>query len=245
MKKIIIAIILTFVFIFNTYSYTASTKDTALIDNVSSKIEKIIETKWEKYKNVFIERLEEIKDKTNKERLIFIIDEIISKINNVEDELWWLFNDLDEEWEDLVKKNLECTQLYEIKKNKYWKKIWQSKVIYNQKLKVCLAYNIYNDFESEKYYSEIKNLLNDSTLLYYSTKKWWYYYNEDYDKITCWNNYVYFEFIEKWKNVKKYGCDTDKINWYDNVNSNFSLFDKMFDKLRGYWFFVCDWFSCE
>ncbi len=136
-----------------------------------------------------------------------------------------------------VDNTLKCNELYELKKTKYWgDDIGQSKAIYNSKLDTCLALNIYNDFDTEKYFAMVMDMSDDSTLMYYSSTPQGFYFEDD-RKITCENNYIYFEFIQNGKENKEYGCDTDKEGM---LTDKFGLFDKMFEKVRDFDFKVFD-----
>jgi hypothetical protein len=135
---------------------------------------------------------------------------------------------------------LKCNQLYELKKSKYWgNDIGQSKAIYNSKLDTCLALNIYNDFDTEKYFAMIIDMSDDSTLMYYSANPQGFYVEGD-EKITCQDNYIFFEFVQNGKENKEYGCDSDEKG---TLTDEFDLFDKMFEKVRDFDFKVFDGFS--
>lgn len=138
---------------------------------------------------------------------------------------------------DTVSNTLKCNELYELKKTKYWgNDIGQSKTIYNSKLDTCLALNIYNDSDTKKYFAMVMDMADDSTLMYYNSSPQGFYF-EGNDKITCQDNYIYFEFVQNGKEVKEYGCDTDEEGV---LTDKFGLFDKMFEKVRDFDFKVFD-----
>ncbi|MFH1546270.1 MAG: hypothetical protein ABIE14_02750 [Patescibacteria group bacterium] len=136
-----------------------------------------------------------------------------------------------------VSNTLKCNKLYELKKSKYWEdEIGQSKAIYNSNLNTCLALNIYNNSDTKKYFAMVMDMSDDSTLMYYSsTPKGFYFEGEDYKKITCKENYIYFELVQNGKTVKEYGCDLDDEG---QLTDKFGLFDKIFEQVRSYGFKV-------
>lgn len=141
-----------------------------------------------------------------------------------------------------VDNTLKCNELYELKKTKYWgDEIGQSKAIYNDDLDTCLALNIYNDFQTDKYFAMIMDMSDDSTLMYYSSTPQGFYVEGD-ERITCQNNYIFFEFVQNGKTVKEYGCDTDDEGL---LTDKMGIFDKMFEKVRDFDFKVFDGFSSE
>jgi hypothetical protein len=141
-----------------------------------------------------------------------------------------------------ISSDLACTQLYELKKEKYWgEKIGQSKAIYNSKLDSCLALNMYSDFDTDEYFATVINMSNDSTLLDYSSKPKGFYFEGD-KKNVCQNDYVYFEHLKNNKEVKEYGCTTDNNG---NLTDNLYLFDKMLEEVRSYGFKVFDGFESK
>lgn len=143
---------------------------------------------------------------------------------------------------DTVGNTLKCNELYELKKSKYWgDEIGQSKAVYNSKLDTCLALNMYNDFDTKKYFAMVMDMSDDSTLMYYSSDPQGLYFEGD-QKITCEENYIYFEFVQNGKEVKEYGCDTDEEGM---LTDKFGLFDKMIEKVRDFDFKVFDGFSSE
>lgn len=134
----------------------------------------------------------------------------------------------------VIDESLKCTQLYELKKAKYWNnEIGQSKSIFNKDLNTCLALNIYNNPISKKYFGMVMDMSNDKTLLYYSsTPNGFYFEGESGNKkITCEYSYDYLEYLKSGEEVKEYGCEkTD-------------LLDKMFTQIRGFGFEVFDGIS--
>lgn len=143
---------------------------------------------------------------------------------------------------DTVGNTLKCNELYKLKKTKYWNnEIGQSKAIYNSDLDTCLALNMYNDFDTKKYFAMVIDMSDDSTLMYYSSNPQGFYFEDD-QKITCKENYIYFEFVQNGKTVKEYGCDTDNEGM---LTDKFGLFNKMFEKARDFDFKVFDGFSAE
>ena len=143
---------------------------------------------------------------------------------------------------DTVRNTLKCNELYELKKTKYWgDDIGQSKAIYNSKLDTCLSLNMYNDFDTEKYFAMVMDMSDDSTLMYYSSTPQGFYVEGD-ERITCQDNYIYFEFVQNGKEIKEYGCDTDEEGM---LTDKFGLFDKMFEKVRDFDFKVFDGFSSK
>ena len=141
-----------------------------------------------------------------------------------------------------VNNTLKCNELYELKKSKYWgDEIGQSKAIYNSDLNTCLALNIYNNFDAEEYFGMVIDMSDDSTLMHYSSTPEGFYFKGD-QKITCKENYIYFEFVQNGEKIKEYGCDLDNEG---ELTDEFLLFDKMFEKIRGYGFKVFDGFSSE
>ena len=134
---------------------------------------------------------------------------------------------------DMVSNTLKCNELYELKKSKYWNtEIGQSKAIYNTDLNTCLALNIYNNFDTKKYFATVIDMSDDSTLMYYNFTPEGFYFEDD-KKITCEYGYDFFEFVQNGKKIKEYGCE------------EFGLFDDMFEKVRSYGFKVFDGFSTE
>jgi hypothetical protein len=130
-----------------------------------------------------------------------------------------------------VETALKCTQLYELKKVKYWHdEIGQSSPIYNKNLNTCLALNIYNDFETKDYFAMIIDMSNDETLLYYSAKPQGFYVEGD-QIINCEYEYDYLEYLKNGKETKEYGCE----KW--------ELFDKMFEEVRNFGFKIFDGFE--
>ena len=132
---------------------------------------------------------------------------------------------------DMAGNALKCNELYELKKTKYWEEeIGQSKAIYNTDLNACLALNMYFDFDTDKYFASVINMLDDSSLMRYSSTPKGFYFEED-EKIICENEYDFFEFTQNGKEIREYGCE--KIE----------LFDDMINKARSYGFTVFDGFS--
>ena len=141
-----------------------------------------------------------------------------------------------------ISNTLKCNELYELKKTKYWgNKIGQSKTIYNEDLNACLALNIYNNFDTEEYFAIIIDMSDDLVLMHYSSAPQGFYFEGD-EKVTCKENYIYFEFVQNGKTVKKYGCDLDDEG---QLTDKFGFFDKMFEKIRDFGFKVFDGFSSE
>ncbi len=56
-KNILLTLIILSIFIFTTHAYNLNNKDQLFINNITLKIEKIISKKWEKYRNLFINKL--------------------------------------------------------------------------------------------------------------------------------------------------------------------------------------------
>ncbi len=140
--------------------------------------------------------------------------------------LWYISEK--ESTENFVDKTLKCTQLYELKKDKYWEnEIGQSKSIFSKALGTCLALNIYNNSYTKNYYAMVIDMSNDKTLLYYSDKRNGFYYEGD-QKVSCENSYIYFEYIQSGKTIKNYGCE------------KFGLMDDMFKEIRAFGFDVFD-----
>lgn len=82
MKKIFFIILLTFVFIFNTFSYEENIKDNKTIETLSFKINSIIDKKGEKTREIFITKLYKLKTKVKtNERLTYIIAKLLENIN--------------------------------------------------------------------------------------------------------------------------------------------------------------------
>ncbi|MFA6436529.1 MAG: hypothetical protein WCW30_05365 [Candidatus Gracilibacteria bacterium] len=106
-----------------------------------------------------------------------------------------------------VDNTLTCTQLYEIKKIKYWgENIGQSNAIYNSDLNTCLAYNIYSDSDTGDFSASIRDMSNDSMLMYY-TQTYNKIYEENGQEITCNGDYENFEFIQNGEVKEEYGCN--------------------------------------
>jgi len=109
---------------------------------------------------------------------------------------------------DTVGNTLKCNELYEIKKTKYWgDEIGQSKAIWNKDLNTCLAMNMYseamNKFDgTDKYFAMVMDMSDDSTLMYYSSTPQGFYVEGD-KRVTCEENYIYFEFVQNGKTVKE------------------------------------------
>ena len=79
-----------------TLSYTLSIEDNNLINGITQKIESIISKKWENKRELFISKLNIIKNKCNDDRKLRIIDEIIKKVKIYDLGLGILFDDIEE-----------------------------------------------------------------------------------------------------------------------------------------------------
>lgn len=140
---------------------------------------------------------------------------------------------------DIIGNTLKCEELYELKKIKYWgEEIGQDKAIYNENLNTCLALNVYDDFQTKKFFAMIIDMSDDSTLMYYNSTPQGIYF-ENNEKIICEDNYVYFEFTQDGKLIKEYGCDSDEEG---RLTDKFELLDKMFEKIRDFDFKIFDGF---
>ncbi len=83
MWKVICSLFL-FIFLFwSTSAYTATQNDKDTVDVLTSKINKIIEKKWEKLRTIFIKKLSTLKHKIKKnEKITYIIWELVNNLNN-------------------------------------------------------------------------------------------------------------------------------------------------------------------
>lgn len=127
---------------------------------------------------------------------------------------------------NVVDETLKCTQLYELKKAKYWgDKIGQSKSIFNKNLNTCLALNIYNDPITKKYFGMVIDTANDKTILYYDYEPKGFYIEGD-KRILCENSYMYFEYLKNKNKIKDYGCEKSDLMY------------KMFEQVRAFGFEV-------
>lgn len=128
-------------------------------------------------------------------------------------------------------KNLKCTQLYELKKNKYWEwEIGQSNAIFNWALNSCFAYNIYNNPNTHYYFAAVVNIETDEIRLYYSSEEPGF---DTKTHKTCANNYQFFSYIQNNEKIIESWCD------------RLDLLDKMFSEIRKYGFVVFDWFKTK
>ena len=68
-----------------------------------------------------------------------------------------------------IEKTISCNQLFETKQEKYFAgTIGNSKTIYSAKLDTCLALNIYNSSQDQRYYIIVIDMTTDKTLLYFN-----------------------------------------------------------------------------
>ncbi|TSC66121.1 MAG: hypothetical protein G01um101477_209 [Candidatus Doudnabacteria bacterium Gr01-1014_77] len=126
----------------------------------------------------------------------------------------------------IVDKTLQCAQLYELKKVKYWgNEIGQNKSVFNKTLNACLALNIYNDFQTKDYFAMIIDMSNDKTILSFSAQQKGFYFNNS-QRIDCKNSYIYFKYLKNGEEIKDYGCE------------KYDLMDKMFEQVRDFGFEV-------
>ncbi len=123
---------------------------------------------------------------------------------------------------DIIEATTKCHELYELKKSKYWEREGQSKVIYNPDLKTCLALNIYNDHDDERYYAMIIDMANDETLMSYNDFRKSYILKP----YNCERAYISFDYLRSGKKIEENGCE------------RFELFNKMFEHVRSYGFSV-------
>jgi len=127
---------------------------------------------------------------------------------------------------DNIAQSLNCAQLYELKKQRYWRdEIGQSKSVFSEELDTCLALNIYSDPISKNYFAMVIDTTNDETLLYYSDKQKGFYFEEE-KRIDCPQSYVFLESQRKGTEMKDYGCE------------RYELMDKMFDEVEAFGFKV-------
>jgi hypothetical protein len=129
---------------------------------------------------------------------------------------------------NFIDETLKCSQLYELKKTRYWgQNIGQSKALFSTKLNTCLAVNINNNTDAGEYFAMVVDMATDKTLLYYNDTQKGFYFQGDI-RIDCKNSYVYFEYFNKTKKINEYGCE------------KYDLMDKMFEKIRSYGFEIND-----
>lgn len=98
MKKIFLSIttlFLIFWLIANSFAYTLTAKDKNLVDNLTTKVEQIIEKKWEQIREPLIKQIKKLADKYKKQaRLEMILLQVIENIdNNLEKEFDNILND--------------------------------------------------------------------------------------------------------------------------------------------------------
>lgn len=98
MKKILSAIILVFLFINTTFAYTPTNKDIKTVEVLTSKINKVIQKKWEKTRPLFVNKLTKLKFKVKKdERITYILDELIKNLDNSSIDIEKIISDIEKE----------------------------------------------------------------------------------------------------------------------------------------------------
>jgi hypothetical protein len=85
MKKLLLAIF-SILFLFQSvYAYIPNVKDTLIVKQLSSAIEKLISQKGTKFRDLYIDKLEIIKNKySHQERILYIIESTIKKLSPVD-----------------------------------------------------------------------------------------------------------------------------------------------------------------
>lgn len=132
---------------------------------------------------------------------------------------------------DVVDKTLQCNQLYELKKVKYWDgEIGQSKTIFSRDLNTCLAFNLYNNPQTKEYTGMVMDMENDKALVYYNSVPQGTYLQGE-KEISCEYTHDYLKYTRNGKTITDKGCEKS------------ALFDKMFEEIRNYGFSVFDGIS--
>jgi len=93
----VIVLIISFLLINKSFAYDLTAKDKILVDNLTSKVEKIIEKKWEKVRDSLINSIKKLAIKyKNQPRLETILLEVVNNLdNNIENEFDNILNNLD------------------------------------------------------------------------------------------------------------------------------------------------------
>ena len=125
-----------------------------------------------------------------------------------------------------VDATLKCAQLYEVKKEKYWRdEIGQNKYIFSAELNTCLALNIYNNFDTGSYFAMVIDMVSDKTLLFYTDVPQGTLVDGD-SVTTCEKRAVSLEYQRTGKEISDSGCD------------KFTLMNEMFTQVRAFGFDV-------
>lgn len=191
MKKIFLSFIVFITIIWfstTSFAYDLSAKDKVLVHNLTTKIEKVIEKKWEHVRESLIKQIEKLADKYKKQsRLEAILLQVIENINNnLEKEFDNILNTIDTKSElfstskiNEITKKLESLEKINYDKN-YVLSQWNFKAEYfppkdytkdTDKIVITIDNKkyelpwVYSESERKKYVEAIK--------------KWWCRYWED------------------------------------------------------------------
>lgn len=103
-------------FFSSVYAYEATKSDEVLVTALTNAIEDLIQDQWEDYRNIYIDRLEDIRsyninlDNDNQKRIIYVVDKVIYNLSILN-----LFQDIFNKV-----KNDECASFGEISNSSVW-----------------------------------------------------------------------------------------------------------------------------
>ena len=109
MKKILAGLFLGLFIINTTFAYSPTTKDTKIVENLTSKINNVINKKGEKVRPLFVKKLTKLQLRVKKDaRLTYIIEEVINNLNNSTIDIEKIIDDIEKEnivYEDVKQSN--------------------------------------------------------------------------------------------------------------------------------------------
>jgi hypothetical protein len=122
--------------------------------------------------------------------------------------------------ENTVELTLQCAQLYDLKKQRYWgHEVGEDRYIFSRDLGTCLALNIYYDRQTEGYFATVIDMSNDKILLRYGdTVKGVIVDGGETTK--CESRAMNLSYTMKGTEVQEAGCDRN------------DLMGKMFEQVR-------------
>jgi len=213
------------------FAYDLTAKDKVLVDNLTTKVEKIIEKKWEKVRDSLINSIKKLAIKYKKQpRLETILLEVVNNLdNNIENEF------------DNILSNYDSSKAIKELSTKYTEYSRITFYIKNNQLFITKKYDEYNNTNNENYdgkyelWAPVKWIKDIESLKIVFHSYYWDLYSIAVDKYNIYG-------IGFWGDVKiidnKLGINISKIeyiNWTSHAPLSFFVIDgKFIYKVNGY-----------